>query len=386
MQMASLFTSMQQVEIRRCKEGETIEEYNRHKSLANLTKARFMKQMEKITKELKKDTLLTHNYSIPKPTNQTVLTNTLSQKTPNNILIPDIETNVQEQLNRLGISNLLPTATKKPNEESYQTASPSTRSLPHENSTTTRQSTGKLNKLLREKLRQQSKEDLIQVSPLPDKNVGNFPMTMQHSGKQEQDKHPASINHIYAEQPQKNNAEKLKSNQEEEDPIQVSPLPDKNVRNFPMTMQHSGKQEQDKHPSSINHIYAEQPQRNNAEKVKSNQEEEDPIQVSPLPDKNVRNFPMTMQHSGKQEQDKHPASINHIYAEQPQRNNAEKLKSNQEEEDPIQVSPLPDKNVGNFPMTMQHSGKQEQDKHPASINHIYAEQPQKNNAEKPKSN
>ena len=69
MQMASLFTSMQQVEIRRLKEGETIEEYNRHKSLANLTKARFMKQMEKITKELKKDTLLTHNYSIPKPTN-----------------------------------------------------------------------------------------------------------------------------------------------------------------------------------------------------------------------------------------------------------------------------------------------------------------------------
>ena len=137
MQMASLFTSMQQVEIRRRNEGETIEEYNRQKSLANLTKARFMKQMEKITKELKKDTLLTHNYSIPKPTNQTVLTNTLSQKTPNNILIRDIETNIQEQLNRLGISNLLPTATKKPNEESSQTASPSTRSLPHENSTTT---------------------------------------------------------------------------------------------------------------------------------------------------------------------------------------------------------------------------------------------------------
>ena len=102
-----------------------------------LTKARFMEQMEKITKELKKDTLLTHNYSIPKPTNQTVLTNTLSQKTPNNILIPDIETNVQEQLNCLGISNLLPTATTKSNEESSQTASPSTRSLPHENSTTT---------------------------------------------------------------------------------------------------------------------------------------------------------------------------------------------------------------------------------------------------------
>ena len=310
MQMASLFTSMQQVEIRRRNEGETIEEYNRHKSLANLTKARFMKQMEKITKELKKDTLLTHNYSIPKPTNQTVLTNTLSQKTPNNILIPNIETNIQEQLNRLGISNLLPTATKKPNEESSQTASPSTRSLPHENSTTTRQSTGKLNKLLREKLRQQSKEDLIQVSPLPDKNVGNFPMTTEHSGKQEQDKHPSSINHIYAEQPQKNNAEKLKSNQEEEDPIQVSPLPDKNVRNFPMTMEHSGKQEQDKHPASINHIYAEQPQKNNAEKLKSNQEEEEDKEYENLETTDDEE-PETTNTKHKRHKPTKPARINH---------------------------------------------------------------------------
>ena len=217
MQMASLFTSMQQVEIRRRKEGETIEEYNRHKSLANLTKARFMKQMEKITKELKKDTLLTHNYPIPMPTNQTVLTNTLSQKTPDNIVLPDIETNVQEQLNRLGISNLLLTTTKKPNEESSQTTSPSTRTSPHENSTTTPQSTGKLNKLLCEKLRQESKEDPIQVSPLQDKNIGNLPMTMVHSAKQEQDKQPSSINHIYAELPQKNKGEKLKSNQEEQE-------------------------------------------------------------------------------------------------------------------------------------------------------------------------
>ena len=217
MQMASLFTSMQQVEIRRRKEGETIEEYNRHKSLANLTKARFMKQMEKITKELKKDTLLTHNYSIPKPTNQTVLTNTLSQKNPDNIVIPDIETNVQEQLNRLGISNLLLTTTKKPTEESSQTTSPSTRTPQHENSTTTPQRPGKLNKLLQEKLRQESKEDPIQVSPLQDKNIGNLPMTMLHSGKQKQDKQPLSINHIYAELPQKNKGEKIKLNQKEEE-------------------------------------------------------------------------------------------------------------------------------------------------------------------------
>ena len=42
-------------------------------------------------------------------------------------------------------------------------------------------------------------------------------MTMVHSGKQEQDKQPSSINHIYAELPQKNKGEKLKSNQEEEE-------------------------------------------------------------------------------------------------------------------------------------------------------------------------
>ena len=40
---------------------------------------------------------------------------------------------------------------------------------------------------------------------------------MVHSGKQEQDKQPSSINHIYAELPQKNKAEKLKSNQEQEE-------------------------------------------------------------------------------------------------------------------------------------------------------------------------
>ena len=176
-----------------------------------------MKQMEKITKELKKDTLLTHNYPIPMPTNQTVLTNTLSQKTPDNIVLPDIETNVQEQLNHLGISNLLVTTTKKPKEESSQTISLSTRTTSaHENSATTPQSTGKLNKLLREKLRQESKEDHIQVSPPQDKNVGYLPITMEHSRNQEQDKQPSPINHIYAEIPQKK-TEKLKSNEEEEE-------------------------------------------------------------------------------------------------------------------------------------------------------------------------
>ena len=40
---------------------------------------------------------------------------------------------------------------------------------------------------------------------------------MEHSRKQEQDKQPSPTNHIYAEIPQKNKTEKLKSNEEEEE-------------------------------------------------------------------------------------------------------------------------------------------------------------------------
>ena len=40
---------------------------------------------------------------------------------------------------------------------------------------------------------------------------------MEDSRKQEQDKQPSPTNHIYAEIPQKNKTEKLKSNQEEEE-------------------------------------------------------------------------------------------------------------------------------------------------------------------------
>ena len=213
MQMASQFTSMQQVETRRHKEEETTEEYIRHKSLANLTKARYMKQMEKITKELKKDTPLTHNYSIPKPTNQTVLTNTLSQRIPDNIIIPDIETNIQLQLDCLGISNSLLTTIKKPNEESSQTTSLFARTRPlQEYSTTTAKST---DKLLEESLRHQSKEEFMQVSTPQDKNLQNLPMKMVDSGKQQEDNQPCPPKHIYAEISQKNKTDKLESIQEE---------------------------------------------------------------------------------------------------------------------------------------------------------------------------
>ena len=105
MQLASLFISIQQVETRRQKEEETTKEYNRHKALANLTKTCYLKQMEKMSKQFKADTPLT-NYPMAKSKNSTVLTNNISHKN-DQILIPNIENNITDELNKLGISKSL---------------------------------------------------------------------------------------------------------------------------------------------------------------------------------------------------------------------------------------------------------------------------------------
>ena len=105
MQLTSLFTLIQQVETRRKKEEETTKEYNCHKALANLTKTHYLKQMEKMTKQFKAETPLT-NYPMPKSKNSTVLTNNTSHKN-DQILIPNIENNITDELNKLGISNSL---------------------------------------------------------------------------------------------------------------------------------------------------------------------------------------------------------------------------------------------------------------------------------------
>ena len=119
MQLASLFTSIQQVETRRKKEQETTKDHNRHKALANLTKIRYLKQMEKMTKQFKADTPLT-NYPMPKSKNSTVLTNNIPHKN-DQILIPNIENNITDELNKLGISNsLTPTDNTNTNAEVQQ--------------------------------------------------------------------------------------------------------------------------------------------------------------------------------------------------------------------------------------------------------------------------
>ena len=211
--MASLFTSIQQVETRCRKEEETIEEYNRHKALANLTRARFMKQMENFTKALKNDTPLTHNYSIPKSTNKTVLTNTLAQKIPNNILIPDIEANVQEQLEQLKISNSLLTTTKNPT----GTSSSSARKTAEEEKSTTLQITGQIKKLQLENPTQKSKVEIRQVSRPQNQDTRNMQRTVVDSTKQKKD-NPNQLlqpKHIYAEISQKKKTPRITSEQEE---------------------------------------------------------------------------------------------------------------------------------------------------------------------------
>ena len=110
--MASIFAALQQVETRHRKEVDTVEEHNHHKALARLTRARYMKNMQTFTKEFKKNTPLTHNYELPSHTNESKLTKTLPPK-DDQILIPNIENNIEEELNKLGISNSLTPRDKK---------------------------------------------------------------------------------------------------------------------------------------------------------------------------------------------------------------------------------------------------------------------------------
>ena len=106
MQMASIFAALQQVETRYRKEADTVEEHNCHRALARLTRARYIKNMKSFTKQLKKNAPLTHNYELPSTNNENKLTKKLPPK-DNQILIPNIENNIDEELNKLGISNLL---------------------------------------------------------------------------------------------------------------------------------------------------------------------------------------------------------------------------------------------------------------------------------------
>ena len=103
-QTASLFATIQQVETEINKEQQTTEQHNHNKALANLRKARFMKHMQNLTKKLKEQTILTHSYPMPKPTNATELTKRLPDDFPDEVLTPDIEKDLQEELTKLGLN------------------------------------------------------------------------------------------------------------------------------------------------------------------------------------------------------------------------------------------------------------------------------------------
>ena len=75
--------------------------------------------MEKVSKQFKAETPLT-NYPMPKSKNCTVLTNNISHKN-DQIQIPNIENNITEELNKLGISNsLTPTDNTNTNDQVEQ--------------------------------------------------------------------------------------------------------------------------------------------------------------------------------------------------------------------------------------------------------------------------
>ena len=142
-QVASPFTSIQQVETEIQKEQETTQQHNRDKALSNLRKTQFMKQMQNLTKELKQKTILTHSFPMPKQTNTTELTKKLPDNSPDEILIPDIMKDLHEQLTKLGL-NITPLTNTK-SETNKQTledmtqcklfTSPSSTSTPPEKTT-----------------------------------------------------------------------------------------------------------------------------------------------------------------------------------------------------------------------------------------------------------
>ena len=183
MQIASLFVSIQQVEIERCKENETTEEYNRRKAIANLTKARYRKRMEILTKQFKKGTKTTYNYSMPKPTNKAVLTDTLSKDFPEEVISPNIENNIDDELTKLGISStLLTTTDSKTNQQGLkktsnrpslvsQAASSSSRTIQQEEKST--QETD------RTTMKQQYND--AQMNQDGSKKISTFPSSVSHA-------------------------------------------------------------------------------------------------------------------------------------------------------------------------------------------------------------
>ena len=204
MQIGSLFVSIQQVDTERCKPEETIEDYKRRKAIANLTKARYRQQMENLTKQLKKGTALTHNYSMPKPSNEVVLTNPLFKDIPDEITTPNIENNIDDELLKLGISpTLLTTTDSKTNQKGLKRMSTLPSSVCHKTSPSQR-TTLEQEKITKETSKTTSKQQDYdeQLPPQSTAQVHKPGQSKQHYQTKKMEA-TETINRICAKQPEK---------------------------------------------------------------------------------------------------------------------------------------------------------------------------------------
>ena len=179
-----LFVSIQLVEGERCKAQETSEEYNHRKAIANLTKARYRQQMEKLTKQFKKENVSTHNYSMPKPTIRAVLTNTLSKDFPEEITTPNIENNIEDELAKLGISStLLTTTNSKSNQQDLRKTSTLPSSVSHAASPSSRTTPQQQEKSTQETVRTTFKQQYhdAQTNQENLKKKSTFPSSVSHA-------------------------------------------------------------------------------------------------------------------------------------------------------------------------------------------------------------
>ena len=212
MQIASLFVSIQQVETEKCKPGETTEEYNRRKAIANLTSVRYRHQMEKLTKQFKKETALTHNYSMPKPSNEVVLTNPLSKDIPEEITTPNMENNIDDELAKLGISpTLLTTTDSQTNQKGLKRMSTLPSSVCHRTSSSLRRTLEQeitTKEASRTKSKQQDYDEQLPSTYLP-------PHTSDESNAEDQPQSSNSMQHTKRTTSQAPDVQSLKLSQKE---------------------------------------------------------------------------------------------------------------------------------------------------------------------------
>ena len=244
LQIASIFTSIEQVETRECRENETTEEYYHCRALANLRKMRFMKQMEKLIKTFKEDTDLTHMRPMPKPTNENILTKKLSSDIPDNLLMPNIENDIEDELTRLGLDTKLLTTTnttieKKQSGKKSTLVSDSSSPSVHK----TRQQvkiTTQITEKIEEKLQQNNStnDDTSNSVSRPDDNL---PGSL-HDTAEDSKQLSSQFMHVYAAKVQ--NGKQHEEEEEDDDDVEFSPVIQEQENKYNTVKKHEKEKEQ----------------------------------------------------------------------------------------------------------------------------------------------